>query len=511
MKHILNLRLILCIFCMALFTCEDKLNEAPENETLSEDIDFTSPDSAFGTLIGAYQSFQNVGWEQIPLISVRGDDVNSGGLGDQDGFDDTDKYIYDNNYWMYNVFFENWAEDIVQVTAQINALERFRDGGVNSDLIDQYIAECKVLRGFMTLQLSRVFGDIYKIDTLDFTQIEILTKDELMQWISDQMDEAAPFLLDVAPNQREDLPGGMTLYTALSVKAIANLEIENYQAVANATGEIISSGKFQLFNDYYELFNIPGKLANENIWEIQYSDFGQASGENVRHLWNFYGPQNFTAANDESQTNGWGFYEPSLKYIKFMLDRDETVRLETSVLFTNRGIQELQSDPAYQNLPSFVSNTTRDNDVINDYSRAMFASGKHFLPTNQLTPGRTELGTNNNFTVIRYAEVLLMYAEALTRGASGSAGSADDAVNLVRNRAGMGNLSGVTSQDVMDEKYAELGMEWGIRYYDMVRLGNYNELSYDGRTFTEDKIFLPYPLEQLDLSFLLREYANNNN
>jgi hypothetical protein len=510
MKQIFNFRLILFTLSVFLFTCSEKLDEEPENQTLVNEIDYSSEELAFGTLIGAYQNFQSVGWEQIPLLSVRGDDVNAGGQGDQQGFADTDNYIYDNNYWMYNVFFENWAEDIVQVTAQISALERFRDGGVDSDLIDQYIAECKVLRGFMTLQLSRLFGDVYKINTLDFTQIEVATKDDLMEWISDQMDEATPFLLDVAPNQRQDLPGGITKYTALTVKAIANLEIEDYQSVADATGEIINSGKFQLFNDYYELFKIPGKLANENIWEIQYSDFGQASGENVSHLYAFYGPQNWTAAVEEA-TSGWGFYEPSLKYIKFMLDRNETVRLETSVLFTNDGIDEILTDPDYQNLPAFVSNTTRDGDIINNYSRANFASGKHYLPSNQLTPGRTAYGTNKNYTVLRYAEVLLMYAEALTRGANGTAGTASEAVNIVRARAGMPALANVTSQDVMDEKFAELGMEWGVRFYDMVRLGNFDELSYDGRTFSSDKVFLPYPLEQLDLSFILSEYANNNN
>ena len=194
-----------------------------------------------------------------------------------------------------------------------------------------------------------------------------------------------------------------------------------------------------------------------------------------------------------------------------MLDRNETVRLETSVLFTNDGIDEILTDPDYQNLPAFVSNTTRDGDIINNYSRANFASGKHYLPSNQLTPGRTAYGTNKNYTVLRYAEVLLMYAEALTRGANGTAGTASEAVNIVRARAGMPALANVTSQDVMDEKFAELGMEWGVRFYDMVRLGNFDELSYDGRTFSSDKVFLPYPLEQLDLSFILSEYANNNN
>ena len=493
-----------------LMNCKDQLDEEQELVVVQDEIDYSSEEGAQGALVGAYERFQNVGWEQIPLISVRGDDVNAGGLGDQQGFADTDNFIYDNNYWMYNVFWENWFQDVLQITAQMEQLEAFRAGGVDSDLIDQYIAECRVLRGFITLELSRVFGDVYKIASTDQTQVTVLPKDELMQWISDEMDLATPHLLDMRPNERVDLPGGITKYTGLTVKAMANLELENYQAVADATGEIISSNKFELFDDFYELFKIPGKLCNENILEIQYSDFGQASGENVAHLYAFYGPQNWSAAVPEA-TSGWGFYEPSLKYIKFMLDRGEMTRLQTSVCFTNRGIDEITSDPAYATLPAWISNTTPDGDVFNDYSRALFASGKHYLPSNQLTPGRTSYGTNKNYTVIRYAEVLLMYAEALTRGATGSAGTADAAVNEVRARAGLGALSGVTSQDVMDEKFAELAMEWGIRYYDMVRLGETSELSYDGRTFTMEKAFLPYPQAQLDQSYILQEYYENNN
>jgi hypothetical protein len=76
--------------------------------------------------------------------------------------------------------------------------------------------------------------------------------------------------------------------------------------------------------------------------------------------------------------------------------------------------------------------------------------------------------------------------------------TADAAVNVVRQRAGLTPLSGVTADQVMDEKFAELAMEWGTRYYDMVRLERYDELSYEGRTFTADKIFLPYPQNQVD-------------
>lgn len=501
---------LIILFAVFTFTrCNDQLDEDPELTSYLDDIDYSSQEGATGALVGAYAAFQSVGWEQIPLIAVRGDDVNAGGLGDQQGFSDIDNYNYDNNYWMPNSLWKEWFQDILQVTSQIEQLELYKAGGVDADLVDQYIAEAKTIRAFMTLELSRVFGDVYKITSSDETQLSVQTKDDLMQWISDEMDEAIPELLDMRPNQRADLPGGITKYTALAVKAMAEQELKDYQGVADATGEIISSGKFTLYSDFYELFKIPGKLCDENLWEIQYSDFGQASGDNVAHLFAFYGPQNWTPAVSDA-TAGWGFFEPSLKYIKFMLDRGEEVRLETSVLFTDRGITEIQSDSDYATLPSWISNTTRDGDIINDFSREMFVSGKHYLPSNQLTPGRTAYGTNKNYTVMRYAEILLMYAEALTRGATGTAGSADTAVNLVRQRAGLDNISGVTSQQVMDEKFAELSMEWGIRYFDMVRLEETDELSYNGRTFSMDKAFLPYPLAQIDASPILSDYINNN-
>ena len=128
----------------------------------------------------------------------------------------------------------------------------------------------------------------------------------------------------------------------------------------------------------------------------------------------------------------------------------------------------------------------------------MFSSGKHYLPSNQLTEGRTDYGQSKNLICIRYAEILLMHAEALTLGATGSGLTADEAVNLVRERADLAPLTGVTHEQVIDEKFAELAMEWGIRFSDMVRLERYEELSYDGRTFTPADIFLPYPQPQVD-------------
>lgn len=481
--------------------CHDLLDEPAENKAFTEDTDYTNSNNMILPLTGAYAEFYSRGWEDFPLIAVRGDDVNAGGLGDQQDYAETDKYNYNKDYWMYNSVWQNLYNDMFVAHSAMEQIELYKENGGNEAKANQYIAEAKVLRAFLLFQTSRVWGNILvptSSDPSEFYVASVTPKDEVMKHISDQMDEAIPYLPDMNPNARTDIRGGVTKYTALAVKALANLELKEYQKVADATGQIISGGKFTLETDFYNLFKIKGKLNSENLLELQYSDLGLGSGTNYSYLFGFFGPQNWTP-KVTGAGSGWGFYEPSLKYIKFMLDRGETVRLETSVLFTDRGIAEIKKDAKYASLPAWISNTTRSGDKITDYARAMFASGKHYLPSDQLTPGRTDYGTNKNFTCIRYAEVLLMHAEALTNGATSSAMTAVAAINAVRERSGMPALSSVTNEQVMEEKYAELAMEWGTRFYDMVRLGKTSELSYDGRTFSADKAFLPIPQTQVDL------------
>ena len=493
---------------LALVTsCHDLLDEPTEGKVFTEQTDYTDAGNMIQPLVGAYAEFYTRGWEDFPVIAVRGDDVNAGGLGDQQDYAEADKYNYNKDYWMFNSVWQNLYKDIFFCHSAMEQIDLYVQAGASTSLGEQYKAEAMTLRAFMLLQLSRVWGDLLIPPSSDPSLLlitDLSTKDEVMQHISDQMDLAIPNLPAMHPNKRTDIKGGVTKFTALAIKALANLELKNYQAVADATSQIISSGEFALEPDYYNLFKIKGKLNNENLFELQYSDLGLGSGTNFSYLYAFFGPQNWTP-KVTGAGSGWGFYEPSMKYIKFMLDRGETTRLQTSVLFTNRGIAEIKKDPAYATLPDWISNTTPSGDRINDYARALFASGKHYLPSDQLTPGRTDYGTNKNFTIIRYAEILLMHAEALTQGASSSTMSALNAVNAVRTRANMAGLSSVNNNQVMDEKFAELAMEWGTRFYDMVRLERFNELSYDGRTFTADKKFLPYPQIQVDLLPILKK------
>lgn len=479
--------------------CTDLLDTPLENVQLVEKTDYTKTENMILLVYGSYAELNDLQWETFPLISVRGDDVDA--AGDQAPLTETDLFNYDRNFWMYNSTWLNLYTDIIYWHGAMEEIQKYQAAGASASTSSQYIAELKVLRSFELLQLARLWGSILiptSSQPSQFYNIELSSFEEVMQHISDQMDEAIPNLPSVHPNQRTDIPGGVTKYTALAVKAMANLEMKDFQAVANATGEIIGSGLFELEEDYYQLFKIPGKLNRENLLELQYSDYGTASGTSNRYLWAFFGPSSWTPAVSGS-AGGWGFWAPSAKYVKFMLDRGERERLETTVLFTPAGIADIKSDPKYAQLPDWVSNTSQDGDVFNNHPRYKFLSGKSYLPSVQLTEGRATYGENKNFTCIRYAEVLLMHAEALASGAASQVMTADQAVNTVRGRVGLGALTGVSLDQVLDEKYAEFATEWGIRFYDLVRHGKTAELDYGDRTYGESDRFLPYPLGQQDI------------
>lgn len=517
------------IFACLLFVtaCNDKLDTPAEDKKFTGGTDYTLSENMIQSCIGLYYTLYNGrGWEDIPLVSVRGDDVNAGGKGDQPAYGDTDWFKYTPDFWMTGSVWSNDYKSIFIANAAIEEFNKYREAGADGATADQYVAEAKVVRAFLYFQLSRVFGGLFLPETSQQESLynePLRSKDEVMQYLSDQMDEAIPYLPDMHPRDRQDLPGGVTKYTAYAIKALANLELKKYQEVANATGEIIKSNKFELEPDFYQLFKvIKGKLNKESLLEFQFSDYGTGSGTQsyLGAFCQFYGPQGWTPAVSGAG-GGWGFYEPSQKWIKFMIDRGDDIRLETSVLFTNQGVDSLKKVYPSLAIPTWITDKlvtvatnvsksgkayqTREGDKINDHARAIYWSGKHYLPSTQLTTGRTGYGTNKNYLCIRYAEILLMYAEAITQNATASTTmTADQAVNLVRLRAGLNEITGVTNAQVMDEKFAELAMEWGIRFYDMVRLGKYDELSYEGRTFTEDLIFMPYPQAQVDILPQLR-------
>ena len=102
--------------------------------------------------------------------------------------------------------------------------------------------------------------------------------------------------------------------------------------------------------------------------------------------------------------------------------------------------------------------------------------------------------------ILRFAEVLLMNAEALVRqGKNG-----DVPFNRVRKRAQMPELTNVTVDQILDERRMELCCEWGERYNDLIRTGQAAKV-LGPAGWTEAKTYYPLPFSQLDLAPALKD------
>ena len=151
---------------MGFTACSDKL-DTQEGQLNTGDIDYTNPDAMIDPLIGAYFEFSDRGWEEPLLLGVRGDDVNAGGLGDQQPFADTDLFNYNKDYWMYNSLWNVHYNDIINMNTAIMQIESFKEFAEGDDIAraDQYIAEIMVLRAWLQFNLARVWEDVFIITT----------------------------------------------------------------------------------------------------------------------------------------------------------------------------------------------------------------------------------------------------------------------------------------------------------------------------------------------------------
>ena len=353
MKKIINKYMPLLfvgLLIVSVYSCTDVLDAPFEDETFTSDVNYAKGEDIILPLLGAYSSFYDRSWDGALTYSLRGDDVNA--AGDQVPMQEQDQYIYQASHWNLNSFWQIQYGTVVTLFSEMAEIEKYRPAANNNALADQYLAECRVMRAWEYLCLAKTFGGCIVIDQLDNIQnTPVSNKADVMQYIVNEMAEVAPDLPAVHPNKRTDVKGGITRYTAYAIQAMAYQELENYQGVVDAASEIISSNEYELSADYYHLFKTAGKLNNENILEFQFSDFNQGEGDQFNKMFDPYGTGAWTPVTIGA-AGGWGFYEPTMKYITFMLNRGETVRLETSVVFTPDGITQLENE--YGTIPSWM-------------------------------------------------------------------------------------------------------------------------------------------------------------
>ena len=481
--------LISAVLTLTLAGCTDWLTIPTEAEQPTATIDYTDASGAQGLLFGCYSRFLSAAavgsWCQLSVMAVRGDDTEKGNSNPSDQADLTNfhnfNYATAASYWAIGNSWNDQFKVIADMNEAVSALETFKQNGAPAATIDGYIAQIRVLRSYVYLRIARLFGAIPVFMSNAEKSGQRLTFEHVMQALVKECKEAAAALPAQKPNAAP-LKGQVTQYTAYAVAAKAAAEIQDYDTVLEMTNAIVSAyGQGALFADYRNLFNVTGKLCDETLLEGQYNVSGTPS-YGTDNYFAFQGVSHpLTDPGGKSMSGGWGFLPPSEMLEKFLKDRGETVRYATTILK--------------------VGEATYAGDIIGaGAAYPTMYSGKAYCPSNLMDPNATGYGSNNNIHLIRYADILLLNAEAkVKKGQNG-----DEPFNWVRNRAKMAPLSNVTFEQIMDERLAELCLENGERYYDLTRTG-LAKTALKG--YSDEVRFYPIPQTAIDAEPMLKEPA----
>jgi hypothetical protein len=481
---------LVVMLSIALFatSCSDYLDKLPENKVEKGEIDFTKVEDMHLPVSGVYaQARSGQGfsfWGALGLISVRSDNVDKGSApNDQLEFQHCANFKYDNirSYWALNNTWKGFYKLVEVSNSALASLDQYAEyitKESDQKLYEQYTAEVRFMRAYAFFFATRLWGDIPLMLDNQVLNPEREPRADVYKFIDDEMEYCISKLPALRPNEM-DFIGSVTQYTAWALRAKAAADVNDWDTVLKATNAIISSTKFELYDDFYEMYKKPGKLCNESLFELQYTDFGQGVGDIIRSdAWfAFQGPRTaIKGYNGIPINSGWGFMVPTQALNDLMVARGEYVRYKTTIMKTD------------------AVTPSKDTLVAGLPGEPTMYNGKAYLPASQLTPGRQDYGDGNNIRMIRYADILLLNAEAKVRkGESG-----DSSFNLVRERAGMTPVTGVTLEQILEERRVELAMEWGERFFDLVRTGKAAEKL---QGFVEGQHeFYPIPQEQLDLN-----------
>lgn len=472
-NRILALGAAVCLMAGSLTSC-DYLDIVPEQSVPEESVDYADIEDMYAPVSGSYATIRtnNMHWVINLQTVIRDGDVWSGRIDDQGDLLNVNKFMY-GTFWGIQEMWNQYYGMVKTANGAIESLEAYAANITNESdmkLNRQYQGEVRIIRALAYYRLAQMFGAVTILRTNEQTDMRRSTRDAVLRYVLEDLQYAIDNCPKVRPNEMAHM-GAFTAYTAEALAAKANLILGNYPEVERLTNDIISSQKFELYPDFYELFKIPGKLCNESLMECQATYFGMGSGDavTVDQFFNCAGPGLNNPALGRS-FGGWNFVGYTDSFQNWVASRNETIRKETTFLLGG--------------------STTRDGDVVSmpgNTENTGCWNGKWYVPISQVIEGRNTYGGDNNVRILRYAEVLLMNSEALVRqGKSG-----DTPFNLVRKRAAMPELTGVTVDQILNERRMELCCEWGVRYEDLLRTGNANILE----GWSSDKAYFPVPAQ----------------
>lgn len=457
------------------------LEQNPQTD-LSENDFYKTADDILSAVNGAYSSLQEGdiygNWYvfgEIPSDNTR--NQLSGSVTTQNEFDQF--YIDTQNSMIAN--FWKAAYKVINRTNTI--LGRIDGIEINTELANRYKLECKFIRALMYFNLVRVYGDVplvlKEISISESYDILREPKENVYNQIIADLKEAQD--LPVSYSTAED--GRATQGAAKALLANVYMTLHKYAEAETILAEIINSGRYSLLENtpgslnidgYKNVFSPVNHNSKEGIFEIQFLKGGYGEGSNYA---NNFAPENSgtnvvavggTGGNNIPEMDIYNAYEEG------DLRRDFSMSLG---YYDNRKNNEWVES---RYVCKFMDVPYQNNDA------------------------------SNNYPVIRYADVILMYAEALNQ--NGKTAEACKYLNMTRRR-GFGYQTTETSPVdlqttdkaqfalmVEQERRVELAFE-NHRWFDLIRTGRAVEVMRSkGFSLNETNLICPIPQKQIDVN-----------
>jgi len=482
MKTKITVSLLLVASLVIATGCEDFLQKDPQGELTQEAFPVTASDALLATN-AVYVSVRNWAYHSggYPIMDIMSDDAHKGSnpndqlptVGPFETFTYTTTQDGLDRWWSALYKGIKRANVVIEKVPSITMEEQLRT---------RYIAEARFLRGLFYFDLVRAFGGVPKVTTtVPATKIPRSTASEIYELVITDLEYAAQYLPEKSLYGPDDA-GRATKGAAKSLLARVYLFLGDYENAEKYALEVIASDEYDLEDNFADANGKNGEHGVESVFEVGAMEVEGAGGNQYANTQGVRGSPN----------RGWGFNRPSLDLRNSFEPGDP--RLDATIIDLGETLDGIL----------IIGDGTTPDEVVVDgtvtevecYNQKVWYPGTNTI---------TQWGHNRR--LIRYADVLLMAAEALNE--NDKPGDALLYLNAVRERAREGNSSilpdvTVTGKDdlrtaILEERRHELALE-GHRFWDLVRTGRAATVLGPMGFETGKHELFPIPQNEIDIS-----------
>ncbi len=468
---------ILIISVGLSFGCKKFLTVDPP---YSQDVEnfFQTPEDYDRALTGAYDMLQG-SFMTLWIGEIASDNSIAGGesVNDTQGLHQIDNMTHGGvNNELRNVLRWNYTG-----ITRANYILENKD---NIDFVgkDHILAEAKFLRAYYYFELVKYFGDVpliidKRLGIDEALQIPRAPKAEVYAQIEKDFSEAAEVLNPIASQK-----GRATKGAALSFLGKVYLYQNKFAEAATIFDEVINSGSYSLIPNYNDLFTVANENNSETIFDVQYTGLEGGS----------YGCLICLEGNAAVGFQGIRQYNGPV------YGDGNSYNLPTQDLYDAFSPIDPRRGATILDIEAFIAAQPNSSSI----TYAQGAGGHTGYYNNKYIKRQGEIGLPDNdltspvnYRVMRYADVLLMAAEAHYQ--TGNTSKAQQLVNQVRVRAGVPGLAVNSINVIYKERRFELSGE-GLRFFDLVRTGQAADF-IQGFIPGKHEVF-PIPQVEIDLA-----------